>query len=198
MNPPKIYHAHPVTGEYLGQGFADPDPLDPDNWLVPAHAFLDEPPQLEQGRVACRTDGQVSWVSVEDNRGTVYSTVTGQADLYEEIGPLPATLTRTARPSAYHCWNGSAWELDAAARDVGVRQQVLIDRDARLGLAGLRIGPLQDAVELDRATEREQALLMAWKDYRVELGRIEQQEGFPLDVRWPQSPDEDQAALPIT
>lgn len=32
-----IYHYDALTGEFLGQGKADPDPLQPDNWLIPAH-----------------------------------------------------------------------------------------------------------------------------------------------------------------
>jgi len=59
-----------------------------------------------------------------------------------------------------------------------------------LAIAANRMGPLQDAVDIARATDDEVARLMLWKGYRVDLSRIEQQEGFPLDIDWPLSPDE--------
>jgi hypothetical protein len=38
-----IYHYHPETGALLGEGTADPSPLEPGKWLVPAHATAIEP-----------------------------------------------------------------------------------------------------------------------------------------------------------
>jgi hypothetical protein len=61
-------------------------------------------------------------------------------------------------------------------------------RDGLLYEAGLRIAPLQDAVDLESATEEEQLLLRAWKAHRVALNRIEQQQGFPTDIDWPEAP----------
>lgn len=56
----KIYHYDPKTGELLGQGFADADPLDKGNWLIPAHATSIEPPKPAKGKVT-RFDGD-KWV----------------------------------------------------------------------------------------------------------------------------------------
>lgn len=56
-----------------------------------------------------------------------------------------------------------------------------------LGEAGKIIAPLQDAVELEMATEKEMQILKRWKKYRVLINRIN-----PLDDRydeWPQKPD---------
>lgn len=39
----KIYHYDPETLEYTGESFADPSPLEPGEWLVPAHATKIEP-----------------------------------------------------------------------------------------------------------------------------------------------------------
>lgn len=63
-------------------------------------------------------------------------------------------------------------------------------RDELLGTAALRVAPLQDAVDRKRATDDEALRLNLWKDYRIDLNRIEQQDGFPTDIDWPQSPDE--------
>lgn len=66
--------------------------------------------------------------------------------------------------------------------------EVLAQRDARLAAATVRIAPLQDAVDLDIETGDEVARLTEWKQYRVDLSRIEQQAGFPGDVEWPAAP----------
>lgn len=65
-----------------------------------------------------------------------------------------------------------------------------LKRDMLLQVAGLRIAPLQDAFDLGVATESEQALLVRWKQYRVILGRIATQEGYPETVAWPETPDQ--------
>lgn len=50
----RIYHHHPETGEYLGESIAQPDPLEPGRWLIPAHATTDEPPAVPDGKRARR------------------------------------------------------------------------------------------------------------------------------------------------
>ncbi|PLV18678.1 phage tail protein, partial [Pseudomonas guariconensis] len=51
---------------------------------------------------------------------------------------------------------------------------------ARLrAVADSAIAPLQDAVDLDEATEAEAALLKEWKRYRVALNRLPDQPGYP-------------------
>ncbi|MFW9266522.1 tail fiber assembly protein [Pseudomonas sp. NR3] len=65
----------------------------------------------------------------------------------------------------------------------------LSQRDSLLGSATLRIGPLQDAIDLGEATPEEINLLTRWKQYRVALNRIEQQAEFPVVIDWPVSPD---------
>lgn len=56
----KIYHYDPRTGDLLGEGKADPDPLDKGNWLIPAHATSIEPPAAAKDKVT-RFDGS-KWV----------------------------------------------------------------------------------------------------------------------------------------
>jgi hypothetical protein len=66
--------------------------------------------------------------------------------------------------------------------------EVLAQRDALLAVAALRIAPLQDAVDLDVETGDEVAALTEWKQYRVDLNRIELQAGFPDAIEWPVAP----------
>lgn len=63
-------------------------------------------------------------------------------------------------------------------------------RNQLLAAAANRMGPLQDAVDTNRATAEEAGRLLLWKGYRIDLNRIETQDGFPLDIEWPVSPDD--------
>lgn len=60
--------------------------------------------------------------------------------------------------------------------------------DKRLGIAALRIAPLQDAVDLEDATPVEVALLKKWKQYRVAVNRVPDQGSYPLSMTWPPEP----------
>ncbi|KPA99321.1 MULTISPECIES: tail fiber assembly protein [Pseudomonas] len=57
-----------------------------------------------------------------------------------------------------------------------------------LSVAGLRIAPLQDAVDLGEATQIEVAQLKEWKRYRVALNRLPEQTGYPETIEWPVLP----------
>ncbi|GFM89833.1 tail fiber assembly protein [Pseudomonas cichorii] len=54
--------------------------------------------------------------------------------------------------------------------------------------ADYAIAPLQDAVDIDDATDAEIALLKAWKKYRVALIRLPEQPGYPAAINWPAIP----------
>lgn len=73
----------------------------------------------------------------------------------------------------------SAAEILAAAR---------AERDKLLAYATLRINPLQDAVDLGRATEEKKSLLKKWKEYRMDLDDVVSQPGFPEAILWPKEP----------
>jgi len=60
--------------------------------------------------------------------------------------------------------------------------------DELLSLAGLRIAPLQDVVDLGEASADEVAALRQWKQYRVAVNRVTTQVGFPVSIEWPEPP----------
>lgn len=66
--------------------------------------------------------------------------------------------------------------------------QATSHRDQLLREAAIRIAPLQDAADLDKATASEEVLLKTWKLYRIDLNRIDQQSGYPADIDWPKKP----------
>ncbi|QXI56988.1 tail fiber assembly protein [Pseudomonas sp. OE 28.3] len=54
--------------------------------------------------------------------------------------------------------------------------------------ADYAVAPLQDAVDVDEATETDVAALKAWKKYRVALNRVPEQASYPGNIDWPDVP----------
>lgn len=149
--------------------------------------------ELPQELVA-PADGYV-WALVDgtpkllaDHRGTVYSTATGAPQPFDALGDLPEDLTLYPPPSPFYVWDDGAWRLNEVAQAADQAIKVKADRDSRLGIAQLRIAPLQYASNLDIATEPEKAALLAWMHYSVDLNRVEQQPGYPHMIVWPVIP----------
>lgn len=82
-----IFHYHPATGEFLGTGQADPDPKDQRNWLIPAYATTEVPPEGQAGFARVFLGGE--WGQVEDHRGKVVWTDHETSFTIEDLGPLP-------------------------------------------------------------------------------------------------------------
>jgi len=76
---------------------------------------------------------------------------------------------------------------EAAAEQV--LATVVAESARRRAIADKAIPTLQDAVDIDEATEEEVALLKAWKKYRVALNRQPEEPGYPADVIWPTAPN---------
>ena len=55
-------------------------------------------------------------------------------------------------------------------------------RDSLLAVAGLRVVPLQDAVDLGTATADDTANLKLWKEYRIAVNGVSSQTGFPATI----------------
>lgn len=91
-----IYHLHPVTREYVGPGAADPDPMEEDNWLIPAHAVTIKPPKVTKGQVAVWSE-EGCWSKVEDHRGETWYQPDGLPVTITELGE-PEGLTNEAPP----------------------------------------------------------------------------------------------------
>ncbi|MND20854.1 Caudovirales tail fiber assembly protein [compost metagenome] len=66
--------------------------------------------------------------------------------------------------------------------------QAQAEKARRMSIATAMIAPLQDAADMGIATPAEETNLLALKQYRVELNRIEQQPGYPSTIAWPEKP----------
>jgi len=69
-----------------------------------------------------------------------------------------------------------------------VLAQVTASRAALMAAATASIAPLQDAEDLEIASQQEIDLLLRWKRYRIDLMRLHEQPGFPLQFEWPSAP----------
>ena len=104
---------------YLCTTVADRDPLDENNWLIPAGCVETAPPETGKNQAAQWQQESQTWRIIPDYRGqTAYRTDTWQhdgiaADTVTEPGELPAGLTIEPPPSSLHTWDGKAWVLDA-------------------------------------------------------------------------------------
>lgn len=148
---------------------------------------------------APRVDERVYFYSARDN--AFY--LSDELPFYETAGTLPDDLVaveetafqvfalmvppvgkmRAPAQSGLPCW------VDEPPLPDEIVSARNIDRkDALLRYAAEQIAPLQDAVDLGLATEEEVDRLRSWKTYRVALNRLEEQDGYPLAVDWPEQP----------
>ena len=129
----------------------------------------------------------MKWHLIEDHRGkTVYETKTGAAIYISELGALPPDVTTISPTGNYQKWNGNAWVDDVDAERVALINEAESQKKELLRHASEIIATLQDAVDLDMATDEEKLRLNEWKKYRVLLNRI-RPENAP-DIEWPVSP----------
>jgi len=61
-------------------------------------------------------------------------------------------------------------------------------KSSMMQVANDAIAPLQDAVDLDIATDEEKAQLVSWKKYRVQLNRVDT--STVPDIDWPPLPSD--------
>lgn len=125
-----IYHADGLTGEYIGTGFAERDPRVEGNWLIPASAYTDKPPETEKGYVAIY-NGE-AWSAIRDYRGEIYSTHDGSPQQYNSLGDLPPGFTDKPRPNIYYVWLDNKWTLDKSAKIASEQSAERQWRDAEI------------------------------------------------------------------
>ncbi|WP_259231102.1 tail fiber assembly protein [Rahnella sp. BIGb0603] len=177
----KVYDFSAITGELIGKS----DAMIPPDTGLPARCTDIVPPQTEKGFVAVFT-GE-AWDVVADFRGkVVYSTQTGQQTTITELGALPENTTDIAPATRFDRWDGAAWVKDDAAERIQQVQEAEVQKKTLMQQAVLQIDTLQDAIDLDMASEDEKAQIVGWKKYRVLLNRLDA--NAAPDITWPEIP----------
>lgn len=103
----------------------------------------------------------------------MFDTKNRQSVTIEKLGKVPKYLTPLAPKSEYDVWDGERWVKDIEAENLAKRQKLESIKQQKLFDATQIVTPLQDAVDLDMATEEEKNRLTAWKKYRVLVNRID-------------------------
>lgn len=140
-----------------------------------------------------RLDGQVVVTLQLPHAAAAPEYVRFPHDLYPADGPvqLPGLElggTEAATTGVIDWSQVITAEMKAAAAAEQHLVRVQTDTAERRAAADAAIAPLQDAVDLDDATEAEAELLKDWKRYRVALNRLPEQVGYPTEIDWPAPP----------
>ncbi|EES5291267.1 tail fiber assembly protein [Escherichia coli] len=176
-----IYNLLAGTNEFIGEG----DAYIPPHTGLPANSTDIAPPDIPAGFVAVFNSDDASWHLVEDHRGkTVYDVASGDALFISELGPLPENVTWLSPAGEYQRWDGVSWVKDEEAEKL-FRIREAEEKKARLiQEATDNIAILQDAVNLEIATNEENSQLDSWRKYRVLVSRIDT--STAPDIVWPE------------
>ncbi|EPJ4169089.1 tail fiber assembly protein [Citrobacter freundii] len=178
-----IYNLSSSTNEFIGQG----DGYIPANTGLPAFSTDIAPPSAPEGFIAAFNSDSNKWSLVEDHRGkVVYSIHTGEATTINQLGALPDDVVSIAPEGHFMKWDGRKWVHDTESEKMAQITQATQQKESLLAMAASKMAPLQDAVDLDIATEAEAALLLAWKKYRVLVNRVDTNQ--TAVINWPDRP----------
>ncbi|WP_270487502.1 tail fiber assembly protein [Klebsiella pneumoniae] len=151
---------------------------------LPAASCLEEPPVKNEYQVAVRSEDNSSWSVTDDYRGiTVYDIQTLASHVITEPGPIPDTVTTSVPSTPYDKWDGSTWVTDINAQHAADVAAADIQKKELITQVAAEISILQDAVDLNMATEEEKSLLTSMQSYRVQLYRIDT--SIAPNILWP-------------
>ncbi|EAA7288154.1 tail fiber assembly protein [Salmonella enterica subsp. enterica serovar Montevideo] len=175
-----IYNLRSDTNEFIGAG----DAYIPPHTGLPANCTDIAPPDIPASHIAVFDAETEMWSLHEDHRGeTVYDTTTGNQVYISSPGPLPENVTSVSPDGKYQKWNGKAWVKDEVAETAARLREAEGIKSRLLQTAAEKIAPLQDAVDLEIATDDEKVQLDEWKKYRVLVNRVD-----TTNPDWPDVP----------
>ncbi len=122
----KIYNYHSNTKEFIGESYAQLDPLETELqnkniYLTPKYATTENPPIVKVEEVAVFENG---WVIKEDHRGkTVFDTATAEPMVIDQIGPMPVGFTLEIPMSGFVLWNGTKWVIDTDKKNKALNDE---------------------------------------------------------------------------
>lgn len=176
----QVFHFDSNTREFIGID----EIYVPPGVGIPALSCLDEPPVQNEYQVAVRSEDNSSWSVTDDYRGiTVYDIQTLVSHVITETGPIPGTVTTSAPSTPYDKWDGSSWVTDADAQHTADVVAADLQKKQMITQVSADISILQDAVNLNMATDDEKSRLTALQAYRVLLNRVDT--SLAPGISWP-------------
>ncbi|EDJ1348074.1 tail fiber assembly protein [Salmonella enterica] len=178
----KIFNLRSDTNEFIGAG----DAYIPPHTGLPVNCTDIAPPDIPASHIAVFDAETETWNLKEDHRGeTVYDKTTGNPVYISEPGPMPENVTSVSPGGGYKKWDSKAkvWVNDEAAEAAARLREAEGTKNRLLQIASEKIAPLQDAVDLGEATDKEKASLLAWRKYRVLVNRVD-----TSNPDWPEQP----------
>lgn len=177
------YNLSSDTSELIGSG----DCFVPANTGLPAYCTNIKPPKEKAGFALVFDIDVDAWQYIADHRGeTRWNTLNRQMLVIEMLGDVPKDTTDKAPTSDFDVWDGVAWVKDAQVEKAFWIEEAVRELKERVSFATNAINTLQDAVDLDMATETEESNLLAWRKYRVLLSRVDT--STAPDIDWPVAP----------
>ncbi|MEB1000076.1 tail fiber assembly protein [Citrobacter freundii] len=159
---------------------------------IPRHWCRSRMRNLPPGTVGGATTTHpalTGWEYLADHRGeTVWNVKTGAEQQITVPGDYPADTTIYPPLTPYDKWNGERWVTDEAAKAAAEIAEATATKAALIKSAAAKIEPLQDAVDLDMATDGEKSRYDAWRKYRVLLTRVDTSQA--PDINWPEPPED--------
>ncbi|WP_254920946.1 tail fiber assembly protein, partial [Photorhabdus luminescens] len=180
----KVYHTNQITREFTNSDI---------EYVMlgvslSAGAYPDAPElPSSDDKALRRSEDRSRWEIVPDYRGKIaYDKQTREPIKITEIGELPDTLTFKQPPTDFDKWDGEEWVVDKDLLKSHQINEAKQKQAALLQHANETISLLQDSVDVEIATEDEEAALLEWKKYRVLLSRVDVLQA--PDIEWPEEP----------
>ncbi|MEG0400390.1 MAG: tail fiber assembly protein [Hafnia sp.] len=179
-----VYNLSSDASELIGAG----DCFVPANTGLPAYCTHVKPPKEKAGFALVFDTDSSAWQYTADHRGeTRWNTLNRQMLVIDMLGDVPKDTTDKAPTSDFDVWDGSAWVKNEESEKAFWIEEAMRELKERVSFATNAINTLQDAVDLEMATETEESSLLAWRKYRVLLSRVET--STAPDIYWPEKPE---------
>lgn len=179
-----VYNLCSDASELIGAG----DCFVPANTGLPAYCTHVKPPKEKAGFALVFDTDSSPWQYTADHHGeTRWNTLNRQMLVIDMLGDVPKDTTDKAPTSDFDVWDGSAWVKNEESEKAFWIEEAMRELKERVSFATNAINTLQDAVDLEMATETEESSLLAWRKYRVLLSRVET--STAPDIYWPEKPE---------
>jgi len=128
----KIYNIDKTTHEFISVTQANPDPMQPGKFLIPAYSTTIQNPKPKAGFTHTFDFTNEVWVEIEDHRGkTIWDTNSKEQSVVTDLGPI-SLLHTTIKPGLYDVWSNGAWHVDANLKAIAIKEEMISVLDSKM------------------------------------------------------------------